>query len=135
MPPPVRIGHWTNGPAPVPYAYDAEARSLQIDPKKLDIYNFIKQRIRSGSTCSGICWEPNRRGIPSPKGKLWSESVVYGKTSGGLHKKRKNEPMDDSAMMGLALHTILAIFWLRISQEFLDELRIVLQIFVPVVGP
>ena len=101
-----RLGHWTNGPAPFPYVYNSEARSLHIDPEKLDVYNFIKQRILTGSTCSGVCWELNRRGIPSPKGKLWSESVlyrlilnevhlgrvVYGKTSGGLHKKRKAAP-------------------------------------------
>ena len=32
-----RLGHWTNGPAPFPYAYDSDARSLQIDPaRKLD---------------------------------------------------------------------------------------------------
>ena len=101
-----RLGHWTNGPAPFPYVYHSAARSLDIDPEKLDIYNFIKRRILSGATCSGVCWELNRQGIPSPKGKLWSESVlyrlilnevhlgrvVYGKTSGGLHKKRKAAP-------------------------------------------
>lgn len=101
-----RLGHWTNGPAPFPYVYDTEARSLDIDPEKLDIYNFIKQRILSGATCSRVCWELNRREIPSPKGKLWAESVlyrlilnevhlgrvIYGKTSGGLHKKRKAAP-------------------------------------------
>lgn len=101
-----RLGHWTNGPAPFPYVYNSEARSLDIDPEKLDIYNFIKQRILNGATCSRVCWELNRRGIPSPKGKLWAESVlyrlilnevhlgrvVYGKTSGGLHKKRKAAP-------------------------------------------
>ncbi len=38
-----RLGHWTYGPAPFPYAYDSEARSLQIDPEKLDVYNFIKR--------------------------------------------------------------------------------------------
>ncbi|OAG91643.1 hypothetical protein AYW79_13655, partial [Ferroacidibacillus organovorans] len=88
------------------YVYNSEAHSLDVDPEKLDVYNFIKHRILSGTTCSGVCWELNRQGIQSPKGKLWSESVlyrlilnevhlgrvVYGKTSGGLHKKRKAAP-------------------------------------------
>lgn len=101
-----RLGHWTNGPAPFPYVYNSEAHSLDVDPQKLDVYNFMKHRILSGATCSGVCWELNRQGIPSPKGKLWSESVlyrlilnevhlgrvVYGKTTGGLHKKRKAAP-------------------------------------------
>ncbi|KUO95796.1 recombinase family protein [Ferroacidibacillus organovorans] len=101
-----RLGHWTNGPAPFPYLYNSEARSLEPDPEKLDIYNFIKQRLLSGATCAAVCWELNRMGVPSPKGKLWQESVlyrlalnevhlgriVYGKTSGGLHKNRKTAP-------------------------------------------
>lgn len=101
-----RLGHWTNGPAPFPYLYDAEARSLEIDEQKREIYQFIKERLLRGGTCAGICWELNRMGVPSPKGKLWQESVVYrlalnevhlgrviyGKTSGGLHKNRKTAP-------------------------------------------
>lgn len=70
-----RLGHWTNGPAPFPYAYNSEAHSLDIDHEKLNVYNFMKHRILGGSTCSGVCFELNRRGIPSPKGKMWSESV------------------------------------------------------------
>lgn len=101
-----RLGHWTNGPAPFPYVYNSEAKSLDIDPDKLEIYQLIKKRLLSGATCASICWELNRLGIPSPKGKLWQESVVYrlalnevhlgriiyGKTSGGLHKNRKTAP-------------------------------------------
>lgn len=101
-----RLGHWTNGPAPFPYVYNSEARSLELDPDKLDIYNLIKQRLLDGKSCAAVCWELNRMGIPSPKGKLWQESVVYrlavnevhlgrviyGKTSGGLHKNRKTSP-------------------------------------------
>ncbi|WP_258112162.1 recombinase family protein [Alicyclobacillus sp. SP_1] len=101
-----RLGHWTNGPAPFRYAYDAEARSLAVDGQKLEIYQFIKERLLRGSTCASICWELNRTGVPSPKGKLRQESVIYrltmnevhlgrviyGKTSGGLHKNRKSAP-------------------------------------------
>ena len=101
-----RLGHWTNGPAPFPYVYDAEVRSLEVDAQKLEIYRFIKDRLLRGGTCAAICWELNRMGVPSPKGKLWQESVlyrlalnevhlgrvVYGKTSGGLHKNRKTAP-------------------------------------------
>ena len=60
-----RLGHWTNGPAPFPYVYNAEVHSLQVDPAKLEIYRFIKERILSGETCSAVCTELNRRGIPS----------------------------------------------------------------------
>lgn len=50
-----RLGHWTNGPAPFPYAYDAEAQSLEVDEKKLEIYQFIKKRLLRSSTCAEIC--------------------------------------------------------------------------------
>ncbi|WDM00840.1 recombinase family protein [Alicyclobacillus cycloheptanicus] len=96
----------TGQTVPPLFPINSEARSLDIDSEKLEIYNYIKQRILNGATCGAVCWELNRRGIPSPKGKLWSESVlyrlilnevhlgrvVYGKTSGGLHKKRKAAP-------------------------------------------
>ncbi len=101
-----RLGHWTNGPAPFPYVYNADVHSLQVDPAKLQTYRFIKDQILSGETCSAVCAELNRRTVPSPKGARWSDSVlyrliinevhlgrvVYGKTNGGLHKKRQTAP-------------------------------------------
>jgi len=101
-----RLGHWTNGPAPFPYVYNAQTHTLQVDPARLEVYRFIKEQTLSGETCSAVCAELNRRGVPSPKGARWSDSVlyrliisevhlgrvVYGKTNGGLHKKRQAAP-------------------------------------------
>ena len=72
-----RLGHWTNGPAPFPYVYNTAVHSLQVDPAKLETYRFIKEQIVSGETCSAVCAKLNRRGVPSPKGSRWSDSVLY----------------------------------------------------------
>lgn len=55
-----RLGHWTNGPAPFPYLYDAEVQTLEVDEQKLEIYQFIKERLLRGATCAGILLQMNK---------------------------------------------------------------------------
>lgn len=69
-------GHWTNGIPPIPYIYNSETKSLNIDNDKLDIYRFIIDEFLNGNSPYNITWELNKMKIPSPRGGLWKDITV-----------------------------------------------------------
>lgn len=70
-----------------PYGYRAiEAdggRTLEIHPEQARWVVWIYQRYAEGWSARRIAAEMNRRGIPSPKGRTWAASAIYGHRAKG----------------------------------------------------
>lgn len=104
-------GYWTNGPAPYGYTYNRNSRSLEVDEREAEVYNYIKYRyIECEWSTNQICYDLNRKGKEDPKwltrkGNYWKNKVlidlltnmthlgviVKGKEQGSLHKDRKGK--------------------------------------------
>lgn len=104
-------GYWTNGPAPYGYTYNRNSRTLEVDEREEEVYNYIKYRyIDCEWSTNQICYDLNRKGKDDPKwltrkGNYWKNKVlidlltnmthlgliVKGKEQGSLHKDRKGK--------------------------------------------
>jgi len=58
------------------FGYEAINGKLVVIPKQAEIIRLMFDLALSGKGSRAIARELNRRGIPSPKGKQWSETVV-----------------------------------------------------------
>lgn len=97
-----KLGRWTNGPAPLPYRYDAATKQLVVAPEQVDTYLLMKERALADIPVYKIAVELNQRGLLTVKGKYWEGSSVYrvlisevhlgmivqGKTTGSGHRDR-----------------------------------------------
>lgn len=102
-----RQGKWTNGPAPMPYVYDAANKELRVDEAKLPVYNKVKDLVLQDIPLYKIAWQLNEEGIPSPKGGKWVAQTVHrlitsevhlgrivqNKTVGSAHKQKRAKPL------------------------------------------
>lgn len=101
-----KLGRWTNGPAPMPYRYDAATKLLVVVPDQLTIYEHIKRRFLDNVPPYKIAVDLNQQGVKSAKGGKWQPStihrlllsevhlgrVVMNKTAGSAHSDRKTKP-------------------------------------------
>ncbi|NLJ40619.1 MAG: recombinase family protein [Clostridiales bacterium] len=100
-------GRWTNGTPPYPYTYNRQTRQLDIDNVKYKVYRRIVEMALEGVPANKISWELNRLGIPSPRGKKWTNvavyrllrdkthlgKIVFAKQEGSGHKNRNTRPL------------------------------------------
>lgn len=118
----VKMGHWTNGPAPFPYIYVPIKKKLIVDESKRFLYQEIKIRVLNGESLSSIRFDLNLRGYRTNRGNLWTENaihrimtnpthkghVVHGKTSGSGHKTKNVKPLvfnsQESWVIALNVH-------------------------------
>ena len=66
----------------VPYGYRTVkvdgGRALEIVEEQARVVVEIFEAFRNGSGCRAIAHDLNRRGVPSPRGKAWALSAIYG---------------------------------------------------------
>jgi hypothetical protein len=61
-----------------PYGYDAVGGELIVNEAEAEIVRFIFAEILSGKGCGKIAEELNSRGVPAPRGGLWSATTIRG---------------------------------------------------------
>lgn len=104
-----RLGQWTNGTPPYPYEYERwkdkyNPKGLVVNDDKLKVYRYIVDSYLSGGlSTSQIAYELNKKQIPSPRNKKWTNITTYrlltdethlgniisNKSVGDGHKKKK----------------------------------------------
>lgn len=97
-------GKWVNGVPPFPYVYNKFTKTLEVDPERLEVYRLMKQMfLEDLQTTDTIAITLNNMGYRTARGAYWSDvavhrilispvhlgQVVYGKTSGSGHVKKK----------------------------------------------
>jgi site-specific DNA recombinase len=102
-----KYGNWTNGPAPFPYVYDHQTKSLKVNKDQWPLYNEIKESVLKGKSLYSIAVALNKKGYRTNKGYKFSDTAIYrlvtnevhlgrvihGKTSGSGHLKKKVAPL------------------------------------------
>lgn len=106
-------GFWTNGNPPIPYRYNSEKKTLEIDESLLVTYRFIIDSVvKDKKPTNQIAYELNRRGKKTSANWLWTSKtvrdtlldmthlefentgnghIVIGKTRGNAHLKRSSK--------------------------------------------
>lgn len=73
----LRLGRWSNGPAPFGYVYNPELKKLVPHPENAEIYRkLIVEEFLNGKSTYDIAWKLNQMKIPSPRNGLWSPNTV-----------------------------------------------------------
>lgn len=81
-----KMGRWTNGPAPMPYIYNAECKELVIDEEYYKLYRYIiDSYIRDKKSTNEIAYELNRAGKLTRKGNYWTNKTILDILSDQTH--------------------------------------------------
>lgn len=108
-----RRGNWTNGTPPFPYEYERymdkyNEKGLVINDEKLITYRFIIEQALLDVPPNNIAWELNKQHILSPRGTMWTGTVINrliqdethlgkiisNKGKGDAHAKKKRNAKD-----------------------------------------
>lgn len=81
-----KLGRWTNGPAPMPYIYNAERKELVIDEEDYKLYRYIiDSYIKDKKSTNEIAFELNRAGKLTRKGNYWTNKTILDILSDQTH--------------------------------------------------